>query len=97
MKSFLPIGSVVLLHGGTKRVMICGRVQVQVDDKKLFDYVACLYPEGYIDAQSMYLFNNEDIDKVYYVGMQDAEEFAFREVMDEELEKLEQSLSETDK
>lgn len=88
MKQFLPIGSVVMLKGGNKRVMICGRVQTRVEDNKIFDYTACLYPEGYIDAQSMYLFNNEDIDMVYYIGMQDVEEFRFRDLLDQELSKL---------
>ena len=88
MKNFLPLGSVVLLKGGNKRVMICGRVQTRVEDNKVFDYSACLYPEGYVDAQSMYLFNNEDIHMVYYIGMQDVEEFQFRDIIDKELEKL---------
>ena len=89
MKNYLPIGSVVMLKGGNKRFMICGRVQTRVPDNEIFDYTACLYPEGYIDAQNMYLFNNEDIDTLYYVGMQDAEEFRFRDLMEKELEKRE--------
>lgn len=88
MKNYLPIGSVVMLKGGNKRVMICGRVQTRLEDNKIFDYTACLYPEGYMDAQSMYLFNNEDIDTVYYIGMQDVEEFRFRDLMEQELAKL---------
>ena len=88
MKNYLPLGSVVLLKGGSKRIMICGRVQTRVEDNTVFDYSACLYPEGFIDAQSMYLFNNEDIDMVYYIGMQDVEEFQFRDRIDKELEKL---------
>ena len=91
MKNFLPIGSVVKLTGGTKRVMICGRVQSEVESGKMYDYSACLYPEGFLGADSMYLFNNEDIAEVYYIGMQDPEEFAFRTVMDQELEKLNQA------
>lgn len=78
MKDFLPIGSVVLLKGAAKRLMICGRVQVQSEQNKVYDYSGCLYPEGYLGAKEMYLFNNEDIDKVYYMGMQDEEEFKFR-------------------
>ena len=90
MKNFLPIGSVVKLKGGSKRVMICGRVQSEVQSGKRYDYSACLYPEGFLGADSMYLFNNEDIGEVYYIGMQDPEEFAFRDVMEQELKKLEE-------
>lgn len=83
MKKYLPIGSVVLLKGGNKRVMIVGRIQIRMEDKKVYDYSACLYPEGIIDPKQLYLFNNEDIDMVYFIGMQDAEELKFRGRLEE--------------
>lgn len=88
MKDFLPIGSVVLLKDAKKRLMICGRVQVRTVDKKVFDYSGCLYPEGMINSKEMYFFNNDDIQTLYYVGMQDEEEFKFRRYMQEQLDKL---------
>lgn len=80
MKNFLPIGSVVLLKEASKRLMICGRIQMRTDEgeSKLYDYCGCLYPEGILDLERTFLFNNEDIDKVFYMGMQDEEEFKFR-------------------
>ena len=42
-----------------------------------YDYIACLYPEGNINEDYMYLFNHEDIDTVVYRGFSDAEEEAF--------------------
>ena len=51
-KEFLPVGSVVLLKGGTKRVMVTGFCSVDNDDTtKIYDYTGCLYPEG--DGQKM--------------------------------------------
>jgi len=88
MKDFLPIGSVVLLKEAKKRLMICGRIQVRTVDKKVFDYSGCLYPEGMINSKEMYFFNNEDIETIYYVGMQDEEEFKFRRYMLEQLDKV---------
>lgn len=32
MKNFLPIGSVVLLKEASKRLMICGRIQMRTDE-----------------------------------------------------------------
>ncbi len=78
MKDLLPIGSVVLLKEASKRLMICGRIQTCAENNKVYDYSGCLYPEGYLSPKDMYLFNNDDIDKVYYIGMQDEEEFKFR-------------------
>ena len=77
MKSYLPIGSVVLLKNGSKKVMIYGRRQKRVNEEKEYDYIACLYPEGNINENYMYLFNNEDIDTVVFRGYSDGEEEAF--------------------
>ena len=68
MKSYLPIGSIVLLKEGKKKIMIYGRRQKRVGDGHEYDYIACLYPEGNIDANYMYLFNHEDIETVVYRG-----------------------------
>ncbi|NBH71635.1 DUF4176 domain-containing protein [Clostridiaceae bacterium] len=80
MKDLLPIGSVVLLKNASKRLMICGRIQVDLSsgEQKVYHYSGCLYPEGLLDPNKLYLFNNGDIDKVFYLGMQDEEEFKFR-------------------
>ena len=87
MREFLPIGSVVLLKGGTKRLMICGRIQ-QTEEGKICDYSACFYPEGILDPDQLFLFDNEDIDTVFFVGMQDTEEFRFRAYMEEQLAEM---------
>lgn len=78
MKQYLPLGSIVLLKGGKKRIMICGRIQKKVGEDTLYDYAACYYPEGIVDSKSLFLFNHEEIETVYFVGMQDVEEFRFR-------------------
>ena len=77
MEKYLPIGSVVLLTGGTKRVMIYGRRQIQEGTQTEWDYIACLYPEGNINREYTFLFNHDQIKKVYHVGYQDDEEFNF--------------------
>ncbi len=77
-EKLLPLGSVVLVKGGTKRVMITGRVQVKKGDSKIYDYSACLYPEGIVNPQHMYFFDHSSIERLYFVGFQDEEELAFR-------------------
>ncbi|WP_408070257.1 DUF4176 domain-containing protein [Butyrivibrio sp. JL13D10] len=68
-KGLLPIGSVVSLYGSNSRFMILSTAAVKEDDvKKVFDYCACLFPMGFSDPDSMFMFNNEDIDNVYCVG-----------------------------
>ena len=74
----LPIGSVVLLKGGEKRVMICGRIQTRDGEDVIYDYCACLYPEGITGADNIFFFNNDAIDSVFFIGFQDSEEITFR-------------------
>ena len=80
----LPIGSVVLLKNSEKRITVMGFCQAKPDDTDtVYDYCGCLYPEGYIDAEHVYLFNHEQVEKVYSLGYMDEEQFAFREkIMD---------------
>lgn len=77
MEKYLPIGTVVLLKNGSKRVMIYGRKQIHVETGQEWDYLACLYPEGNINEEFMYLFNHDQIDKVFYLGYKDEEELKF--------------------
>lgn len=84
MKNLLPNGSIVLLKGGNTRVMIIGRIQRQVDTDKIWDYASCLYPQGFISADKLYLFNHDQIEKIYFIGFQDEEELAFKEYLESE-------------
>ena len=72
MKELLPIGSVVLLKDATKSLMIIGTMQID-DSGTKYDYISCVFPEGYINADTFFLFNHEDIEKVHFVGCINAE------------------------
>jgi len=91
MKQLLPVGSVVLLEGGDKRLMIYGILQINPADNKQFDYIGCLYPEGFVGSEHTYLFNNENIQKVDFIGFVDGEQQAFRTRLNEFLIEQENS------
>ena len=88
-EELLPIGSVVLLTGGNKRVMICGRIQAKAGDNTVYDYSACYFPEGIVDPESMFFFNRDAIDTIFFIGCQDQEELMFREEVLSKLGELE--------
>ena len=88
-KNMLPIGSGVLLKGGDKRIMICGRIQAKDGEDAIYDYSACYYPEGIVDASSMFFFNRDAIETVYFLGFQDKEELDFRSKVLDNLGELE--------
>lgn len=86
---FLPIGTVVLLKGGKKRLMITGFCSFDEEKKdKAYDYTGCLYPEGIISSKQMALFNHSQIEKVYHLGLRDKEEQKFKEKLVTELNSI---------
>ena len=83
-EKFLPIGTVVMLKGGTKRLMVTGFCMYDKNNtQKMYDYCGCLYPEGMISSDQTALFDHEQIEKVYYVGLQDEEEKKCKEQLKE--------------
>ncbi|MCI9162218.1 MAG: DUF4176 domain-containing protein [Lachnospiraceae bacterium] len=75
---YLPIGSVVLLKNGKKRVMVYGRKIKANGEEKIYDYLGCLYPEGALSSNDVILFDHGQIQLVYFIGFQDLEEIVFR-------------------
>ncbi len=73
IKDLLPIGTVVLLKGGKKKVMIYGVKQTEQDGGKEYDYISVLYPEGNIGDAGHFLFNHSDIDEIFFRGYEDEE------------------------
>lgn len=85
-EKFLPIGTVVMLKGGTKRVMISGFCAMEGqngENKKMWDYSGCLYPEGFLSSNQTCLFDHEQIEKVYHYGLVDEEEEKFKAQLNE--------------
>ena len=81
-EKFLPIGTVVLLKEAMKRVMIVGFCAMQQDDDTIWDYSGCLYPEGVLSSSEMLLFNHDQIDKIYHLGLaEDEEEIEFKKIL----------------
>lgn len=79
MNNCLSIGSIVILKGGYKKIMIYGRQQYQLTESRiLWDYVGCLYPEGFISDDYNVFFNQEEIQDIIHFGYEDAEEIEFK-------------------
>lgn len=88
-KNLLPIGSVVLLKGGEKRIMITSRIVTRAGADEIYDYAACYYPEGLVNSSDMIFFNRDAIDTVFFIGFQDNEELEFRTSILDNLGELE--------
>lgn len=79
IREYLPIGTVITLKNGTKRLMIFGIIQNTEEDEttKQYDYIGVPYPEGNIGSDYQYLFNHEDVEVVYFRGFEDVERQEF--------------------
>ncbi len=76
----LPIGSIVLLENANKRIMILGYCQYkQGEMTKIYDYIGCTYPEGFMSADKMVLFDHSQIKHIYALGYQNEAQFAFHD------------------
>lgn len=86
---YLPIGSVVLLKGAIRKAMIIGIIQStkEADGQvKEHDYIAVMFPEGFLNMETMFMFNHDQINDVIYRGYDNPERKEF-------LEKLEKNVA----
>ncbi len=69
IKDLLPVGSVVLLKGGIKKLVIMGIKQANAEEPDVeYDYAGVMYPEGYLGNDTLYLFNHTDINDIIFTG-----------------------------
>ena len=80
----LTLGSIVYLKEGTEKLMIINReVIIEINNEQLlFDYSACIYPQGATE-KSIYYFNEENIDKIVFEGFKDEEEERLQDLFNE--------------
>ena len=79
--AYLPIGTVVTLVNGRKPIMIYGRKQLQQGSQKVWDYVACLYPEGNLGDEYNIFFQDSEIEKIHHYGLESREDDAMQELL----------------
>lgn len=83
INELLPIGSVISLKEGKKKLMIFGVKQKNEDDQKDYDYVGVLYPEGNIGKGAQFMFNHENVQDVHHRGFEDEERNTFIAKLDD--------------
>ncbi|MBP1971415.1 hypothetical protein J2Z83_003554 [Virgibacillus natechei] len=94
METLLPNGTIVLLKGGNKRLMIYGRKQLvtgeeediqtqgeEISEQTMYDYIGVPYPEGYISQEYTYAFSHSDIIDIIFRGYEDQEEEEFQKIL----------------
>ncbi|MDE5888801.1 MAG: DUF4176 domain-containing protein [Bacilli bacterium] len=78
-EKYLPVGSVVLLQNGSKRVMINGFCTMDASKPdKIYDYSGVLFPEGSLSSDQTLLFDHSQIIRIDHIGLDDQEEREFK-------------------
>lgn len=81
---YLPVGSVVLLNGGSKKIMITGFCTITNNQsEEMFDYCGCLYPEGIIRSDQNCVFNHSQIKEICFIGYESDEESEFKKKLND--------------
>ena len=89
----LPVGSIVLLKGGTKKTMIMGVLQTDEEHPEtVYDYMGIPYPEGYMGEESVYLFQHENINDIVLRGYENPERDEMIQVLEMIIEKTQEQL-----
>ncbi|MCM3761165.1 DUF4176 domain-containing protein [Alkalihalobacillus oceani] len=83
----LPVGSVVTVKFLDQAVMIYGRKQEQGEKQKIWDYVACPYPQGHLSNDTNVFFDRDQIETVVFKGLETEGELLLRERLKEVFEK----------
>ena len=88
-EKYLPVGSVCMLKGGQKAVMVVGYgIQPKEEPNVMYDYLGALYPEGIVTVEQNMVFNHENIDKVLFKGYETDEQKSFNQKITEVINQI---------
>ncbi len=88
-EKFLPVGTVVMLEGGNKKIMVNGFCAIDpTQPNVMYDYSGVLYPEGALSSDQALLFDHKQIVEIIHMGLEGDEHRKFNLKMKMLLEKL---------
>lgn len=78
VNDYLPIGTIVVLKNGSKKLMIYGIIQSNPEKPEVeYDYIGVPYPEGNLGGEFQYLFYHKDIKEIFFNGFEDIDRQIF--------------------
>ena len=80
----LPIGSIIKMKNSDIYLMIYGYVnRNKTIEGECYDYFCCVYPTG-VGSEKTIAVQKEKIDKVIFIGYQDAKFYALVDMLNEQ-------------
>lgn len=92
---FLPVGTIIKLKGTDKLAMIVSHCiiptdkiynkdgEVDANSVLYYEYGICDYPEGLKRTNFMYAINHDKIERIIYIGFQNAKYSEYKEQLKE--------------
>ena len=68
LKDWLPVGTVIAARFIDKKLMIIGYGPIDSKTKRVYDYSAVVYPDGFATRDNIVMINRDFISRVYYFG-----------------------------
>ena len=81
-QKYLPIGTVCMLNGGQKSIMITGFCPINTEEEKIYDYIGVVYPLGQIVTSITLMFDHSQIAKILYMGYSNEEDKEFKKELE---------------
>ena len=79
MNNLLPLGTIVEIKNN-KYVIIGYSGKEDNNSKEIKDYITLIYPNGY-DNEHVYMYNDQDIEKIIFYGYQTNEFYDYRNLI----------------
>ena len=77
-EKYLPLGTVCLLKGGERYIVVMGYLGVDnIESNDIYDYIGVAWPVGIISSDVNFMFNHDQIEKVIFRGYEDDESELF--------------------
>ena len=89
-EGYLPVGSVVLLKGAKRGIVVIGYSIIEEGSQEVWDYLGAAYPIGVITSDKNLLFNRDQIEKVLFEGYKDEEGKSFLKALEESMSQIKQ-------
>lgn len=83
LNKLLPVGSVVQLQNGKKKIVIIGILPTKMIEEAqiTYDYIGVPYPEGFLGFDSVLLFFHSSIEQVIFEGYDNQERKQFLQIV----------------
>lgn len=77
-EDWLPVGSVVMVEGALRPLMVAGVMALDGKTNRYWDYVGVPYPEGRAGSDEGYFFDKGMVERLCQLGYLDDRGYAFQ-------------------